>query len=150
MAAEENVAIVAVVLGTGGLIAMWSVYLSKRHAISAARLDLMQKALENPTIDERTKGELVRLLAEEQRLARRSVFEQFGGVLNVARFALLAVGWVTFLLCGGLMLMCWLGMWQGMPMEPIVVFGILGFIAMTMPAAMRELMRRERAVQTKQ
>lgn len=150
MRGDEIVALGAVAAIVGGVVAMWSVYYTKRASAQADRLEVIKKALDHPSIDDHSKSEMLRLLAEEHRQAQRPFFDQFGGVINVARVILMAAGWITFIFSGSILALYSMGLWEWMPMEPIMIFCVLGFIAMTLPTALRELMHRGRPVEAKQ
>ena len=142
---EEIVAVIVFGLGIGAVVAMWSVYHTKKHATNTARLDVINKALDHPDLDPDVKAEMVRLLEEDHRESRKPFLSQYGGILNVLRSLCLIIGWIVFLFCGLVLLLDIADLMElgsRYMREPLLVFGILGFIAMTLPVAIRELLAR--------
>ena len=161
---EEEAVIVVFALVIGAIIAMWSVYYTKRAATASARLDVMKKALEHPGIDDRTKQQLVNLLAEQQRQEQRPFLDRlrgatggsFGdslaGLRRVARIALLGIGWILFLFGGCILLLHWADFWPSHAAAPFEfsIMTVIGLVMMTLPSAVRELTRRDRKAATDQ
>lgn len=153
---DEEVAIAILAILVGGIIALWSIYHSKRHAMAVARLEVMKKALEHPSIDERTKQQLVGLLAEQQRLDQRPFLEQFrgsfAGLRRAARATFLGLGWILFLFGGCVLLLHWAGAWPSHYAD-VMSFSIMaasGLVMMTLPTAVRELTHRDQGAAAEQ
>jgi len=112
------------------------------HELRVARLQALQEALRHPALDEQTRLDLTRLLAENYRRENRTVGERLGRWVQVGQVLLMAIGWL--LLIGGI------GFWIageafGMPSrstEPAVASTIVGAALVTLPLAMRELLGR--------
>ena len=115
----------------------------KRHAdFRTRRLDLLAEALRDPNLDAGTRSELLRALAREhggfwgwvwQRLQQPMLWRVlwFGG------------GWMTMLL-GGTALATYamrMGMVRSYDLPAIVMLTALGFGMVTLPLALRELLR---------
>lgn len=115
------------------------------HELRLARLQALQEALRHPALDEATRLDLTRLLADNYRRENRTVGERLGRWARGGQVLLMAIGWL--LLIGGI------GFWIagetfGMPSrstQPAVAATIVGAALVTLPLAMRELLgRRER------
>ena len=129
--------ILAVVVGA--VIAIYSIYVTKRNEQRVKRLGVMQRALEQPSLDEHNRRELLDLLAEDYRRDRTSGAELAARAMAAGRTLLMAVGWVMFIGGGMVLFASKSGMLGWMPPEPGFPFLAIGFIAMSLPVAIREL-----------
>jgi hypothetical protein len=124
--------------------AMLSARHKRRVEFRTRRLDLLAEALRDPNLDAGTRSELLRALAREhggisawfwQRLQQPMLWRVlwFGG------------GWMTMLL-GGTALLTYamrMGMVRSYDLPGIVMLTALGFGMVTLPLALRELLRRD-------
>ena len=115
-----------------------------RVAFRTRRLDLLAEGLRNPNLDAGTRAELLRALAREhggfsgwvwQRLQQPMLWRVlwFGG------------GWMTMLM-GGTALATYamrMGMVSSYDVPAIVMLTALGFGMVTLPLALREMLRRD-------
>ncbi len=112
-----------------------------RHQLEITRLQVLQEALRHAQLDDATRTELTRALADDWR-RRGTPRERFGRWLRAGHVLLLGAGWL--LLIGGI------GFWiagEAMNMsrwsiEPAVVSTVTGLALVTLPLALRELLGR--------
>jgi len=117
----------------------------RRHQVRVQQLQVLQRALEHPALDERTRADLTRLLADDHRRKHGPLGVRVGRWLRVGHVLLLACGWL--LLIGGI------GFWiasdalelPSRNTQPAIAAMIVGIALVTLPLALRELLgRRER------
>ena len=115
-----------------------------QHQLRVQRLQVLQDALEHPALDERTRAELTRVLADDYRRKHGPVGERFGRLLRAGQVVMLALGWL--LLIGGISFWIWAENDMFGPHEGVgIVATVAGFALLTLPLAMRELLgRRDR------
>jgi len=127
------------------LIYIFSKVGKNRHQLRVMRLQVLQEALRHAALDERTRTELTRVLADDYRREHGPMGERFGRWLRVGHVLLLAIGWL--LLIGGI------GFWiagealslNRYTIQPAIAATIVGAAFVTLPLAMRELLgRRDR------
>lgn len=139
---DEEVFVVFVVFGFG-FLALWLVL---NHKTRALRLQTIQKALEANTLDDATRRQLIAALhADAQRMPElvRTILNH--GKMWV-RTLLFVGGWLTFVI-GGLFL---LGMYLSgarymHDWEPAAIATAIGFALVTLPVAIAELERTQKA-----
>jgi hypothetical protein len=144
------VSLVAAVAVLGALLSVFVRTCKNRHQVRIQRLQVLQEALRHPALDEPTRSELTRLLADDYRRQHGPAGERFGRWLRVGQVLLLTCGWL--LLIGGI------GFWivaentfLPMNVEPAIAATIVGAAFVTLPLALRELLgRRERAASAPQ
>ena len=141
---------IALLLMFGGpaiavLMIMFARVGKNRDRLHVTRLQVLQEALRHPALDERTRAELTRVLADDYRREHGSFGERFGRWLRAGHVLLLACGWL--LLVGGV------GAWisfeafgMSRNVEPAIIATIAGIALVTLPLALRELLgRRDRS-----
>lgn len=133
--------ILCLVFGLPAIGGLWSVLMQaakRRHQLRMQRLQLLQEALRHPQLDEATRRQMLEVLGSEHRLPMAML-------LRLGYIAFLSVAWLLFLVGG----VCWiLGQvqgWSWRDMEESMVATIVGFALLTLPMAVRELLRRDRS-----
>jgi len=114
------------------------------QSLHTRRFDLMVEALRDPALDPATRAELLRAIAR-----RHSGL--FGTMWHWLQQPMLwkvlwfGAGWLTMLLSGAALLTHALGMSmvRTHDLPPVVMMCALGFAMLTLPLALRELLRRE-------
>ena len=140
---ETVLAIVLTGCGAGVLIAAFSVWVTRHSAERVKRLEVMQKALAQPDVDDESRRRLLDQLAADQREQSISSGERLAQLRRFGRMILVGGGWSLFVFCGSLLVaMEGFGAMRWIPPEPVITFLIVGFVAMTVPVATRELMAR--------
>lgn len=142
MADEEILVLGGLAAIVGGTIAIWTTHITRRSAERMKRLELLQQALQHPAIDDATKSELVRLLAEDQRRSKDATAATIARLRTIGRTLLLGAGWVMFIGGGAMLAVVELGLMPRLGAQPAWTFMILGFLAMSLPVAVRELVAR--------
>jgi len=144
--------VVAMVIGLPVLGVLTAVLMQagkRRHQVRVQQLQVLQKALEHPALDERTRADLTRLLADDHRRKHGPLGARLGRWLRGGHVLLLACGWL--LLIGGI------GFWiasdaldlPNRSMQPAIAATIVGIALVTLPLALRELLgRRDRKAAT--
>lgn len=124
------------------------VLLSTRHKSRAdfrtRRLDLMAEALRDPNLDAGTRSELLRALAREHGGFAAWVWQRLQQPM-LWRVLWFGAGWMTMLL-GGTALLTYamrMGIVRSMDLPAIVMLTAIGFSMVTLPLALRELLRRD-------
>lgn len=116
-----------------------------RRDLRMRRLELLAESLRDPNLDAATRNEVVRALAN-------GPLDAFGWIWKQLRRPMLwkvlwfGSGWMLMLLCGAAVTLDWLGALRlGGPDRPaFTMMAVLGFGIVTLPLALRELLRRER------
>jgi len=129
-----TVALLALVGGT----VVWLTSRSRAGSLRLRRLDLLEKSLQHPTLDDATRTELLRLLADEHRRAR-PFFERLVQNTQMWRTLWVAAGWFLFVIDTCLLAAEALDLTSGVETEVVVPLAILGFAMLTLPAVLREL-----------
>jgi hypothetical protein len=123
----------------------WLATRSRADDLRKRRLDLIEKGLGHPTLDEATRAELLRLLADEQRreqpLSRRLV--QLAPLWRTLWFG---ASWLMFVVGGCMTAASALEIVPFRDLDVVLTMTIAGFAMLTLPAGLRELeARRNRA-----
>lgn len=116
---------------------------SKRvHEQKMKRLDVLQEALRHPSLGDDTRADLVRLLSEEHRREAKPLMRWVRSGWRLGHVLLLAVSWL--LMVGGAA--SWgigrLSGWSSYSLQPSIYTAVAGFVLMTLPIALREMLRR--------
>jgi hypothetical protein len=115
----------------------WLSSRARSDSSSRRRLDLIEQGLQHPTLDDATRTELLRLLAEEQR-RQRPFFERLAAQAAVWRSIWFGVSWLMFV--GGVTLVICdeIGLVR-VDDEAMIGMAIAGFVMLTLPIGLREL-----------
>ncbi len=118
-----------------GLAIRWG---NRRFELRKKRLEVLQEALRHPAMDAGVRDEVLRVLADEQAQASRSLLERLGPWLRFGHVLWIAAGWLF--LAGGIATWGYSAMhdfpWYST--RPSVIAAIAGFVMLTLPAAVRE------------
>lgn len=114
------------------LFGLWGLFaqsLRHRHQLQLQRLALLQEALRSPALDEATRRELLAALGRDHSRWRHTAY-----------VAYLAISWSGFVISGG----CWAyyRISYGWHPEAAILGCIIAFGLLTLPVAVRELLRR--------
>lgn len=114
------------------------------QALHMRRFDLMVEALRDPALDPSTRAELLRAIARQHTGLIGTMWHwlQQPMLWKVLWFG---AGWLTMLLSGAALLTHAMGMTmvRTYDLPPVVMSCALGFAMLTLPLALRELLRRE-------
>lgn len=135
-------------MGVGLLITVLSLLAGWRKRameLSAQRFDLLAEALRDPTLDAATRAELLRSLARSQRGVFGWLWDQVQKPV-VWRVLWFGSGWLTMLLAGAALGLHAAGIarLRSYDLQPVIMITVLGFGMVTLPLALRELLRRDR------
>lgn len=120
-----------------GLIALLTA--RKGDALERRRLDVLEKALAHPALDDATRAELLRAVAREHGAAPLS-----RRLMPAGRAVWYGIGWMLFVV-GGCMLVAHSTGLLSVDLQFFVPATIAGFAALTLPMALGELARRSTA-----
>lgn len=109
----------------------------RRRSRGSQRLDILQQALQRPDLDPGTRAEILRVLANDQQLVRWLLSPMFWQRIWFG------VGWMTFLVAGGLWLWTVFDYGTGLPPRAVAPFAMVGLAMLTLPHGLRELSNRE-------
>lgn len=112
------------------------------HEQKMKRLQVLQDALRHPSLDEVTRTDLVRLLAEEHRQQAPTLTRWFRSWSHVGHVALLAVSWLLMMGGAASWVVGRLSGWGSYSLQPSIYAAVTGFVLMTLPIALREMLRR--------
>lgn len=128
--------IALVVLG-GLVMSGLGAWINNRHKERMERLSLLAKALDRQDLDATTRRDLLSVLRDDHGagfLARPDWWSRVA----------FGAGWVTLLISGGMALLHYLGVvWTGY--EVTLPLCLVAIAVMTVPSALAELVRRQRA-----
>ncbi|MCR9246077.1 MAG: hypothetical protein NXI31_13680 [bacterium] len=140
---SEDIAVVGSIFAVvGGAVAIVSVLVTRNKAERLKRLEVMSKAMENPSIDEPTRRQLLDTLAEDQRQSSAQWSMTLDKLRRLGRMILVAGGWILFCIGGGMLLLDTIDVVDHIWMPGVWMTFLIGFVAMTLPVATRELMAR--------
>ena len=141
----------ALFCGAASCVIAFFVLLSTRQKRRAdyrtRRLDLMAEALRDPNLDAGTRSELLRALAREQGGFPAWLWQRLQQPM-LWRVLWFGGGWMTMLL-GGTALLTYamrMGIVRSMDLPAVVMLTAIGFGMVTLPLALRELLRRDGTV----
>ena len=109
-----------------------------RHELRLLRLQALQDALRHPQLDEETRRHVLTVLGREQSGVTMAM------LLRGVYITFLSVAWLMFFAGGVCWILSELQDWNWRDQEPAMVATIAGFALLTLPVAVRELLRRER------
>ena len=141
-----------VFLGFAGCLAAMIVWLLSRSRaageLERRRLDLLEKALQHPALDDATRAELLRGLARTQADQGMSLIQRLARQRDLWRTLWFGSGWLLFVVGG-----CLLGahaahVVQGFRVESVLAATIAGFAMLTLPLGLRELQARSERTST--
>ncbi|MCA8964082.1 MAG: hypothetical protein H6838_04025 [Planctomycetes bacterium] len=116
----------------------------QRNDLRKKRLQVLETALRHPSLDEPTRAEILRVLAEEHVRGNRPLLDRLRPWMGIGHALLITGGWLFFV--GGLM--AWgyaaLNGYSWRSTEPCIVASIVGFVILTLPTAVREGLGRGR------
>jgi hypothetical protein len=134
MQGEAMLVLTLMVFAAGVAIVIFVLWLNRRHARARQRLDLLGEALENPQLDEQTRGLILSVLANEHEASRLRSLISWAFWQRVV----VAGGWFVFAMFGGLSFMSWAG-WISKNNNPeALVYSFMGLVVLSMPIAIRE------------
>lgn len=112
---------------------------------STRRFELLAEALRDPQLDPGTRAELLRALARGERGVLGWIWQRLQNPM-LWRVLWFGSGWLTMLLSGAALGMHAVGLLllRSQEVPPVVMAAVLGFGMVTMPLALRELLRRDR------
>jgi len=140
---SEDIAVMASICAvSGAVIAVSTTYIQRRFETRKKRLEVLDKALDRADLDGETRRQLLRSLTEEQ-TDDKPFFLQ-GGFWQRAAFG---VGWMAFLLCGGLLMLGFLDVIYMPNAEFVAPLALIGLGLMSLPIALRDFGRRTLADQ---
>jgi hypothetical protein len=140
---SEDIAVMASICAiSGAVIAVGTTYIQRRFETRKQRLEVLDKALDRADLDPATRQELLRSLTDEQK-GDRPFFLQPGFWQRTA----FAVGWMAFLLCGGLLVLGYTGIIYMPNLEFVAPMALIGLGLMSLPVALRDFGRRSLADQ---
>ena len=117
-------------------------YAKRVHEQKMKRLEVLQEALRHPSLGDGTRADLVRLLSEEHRREAKPLLRWVRSGWRLGHVLLLAVSWL--LMVGGAA--SWgigrLSGWNSYSLQPSIYVAVAGFVLMTLPIALREMLRR--------
>ena len=128
------------------IVAIASSILARKRAsdsLAARKLDLLEKALQHPGLDDATKIDLLRSLAarhQDPHQVRVMAAIKAGG--NWWPTLWYGAGWFLFVICGCILGAGAMGLMRGVEEEVVLPMALVGFAMLTLPAALRELTRR--------
>ncbi len=109
-----------------------------RHELRLVRLQALQEALRHPQLDEETRRNVLAVLGREHSGVTMAMF------LRGVYITFLGAAWLTFFTGGIFWIFGTFQHWGWRDVEPAMVATIVGFALLTLPVAVRELLRRER------
>ena len=128
-------------VAAGGIALVSAVFArwKQRLDLERRRFELLEKALQQPILDDATRTELLRALAAPRHPTAAAHQGNWWPKLWYG------AAWGMFIVGGCLMAAEGTGLTRIRDSEPLVVMTAIGFAALTLPAALRELMRRNDA-----
>lgn len=137
-----GILILCLFFGLPAIGGMWSVLMQtakRRHQLRMQRLQLLQEALRHPQLDEGTRRRVLEVLGSEHPRLPMAV------LLRAGYIAFLCIAWLMFFAGGVAWILSEVQNWGWREEEPAMVATIAGFALLTLPMAVRELLRRERS-----
>lgn len=139
-----------ILCGVGSCLAMLLSFLSAQRRRGAElrmrRFDVLVEALRDPSLDVATRADLLRAIARDHVGVFGWIWQRLQSP-TLWRVLWFGAGWMTMLLSGAALATYAfrLGTVRTNDLSAIVMTMTLGFGMLTLPLALRELMRRERA-----
>lgn len=134
--------ILCLVFGLPAIGGLWSVLMQaakRRHQLRMQRLQLLQEALRHPQLDEGTRRRVLEVLGSEQPRLPMAVLVRAGYI------GFLCIAWLMFFAGGVAWILSELQNWSWRDQEAAIFATVAGFALLTLPMAVRELLRRERS-----
>lgn len=142
MQSEYIVATASVCAVAFSTIVISTMYIQRRFESRKKRLEVLEKVLDRADLDAETRQELLRSLADDE-AGEKPFFLQ----PTFWQKAAFGVGWMSFLLCGGLLLLGTAGIIYLPDAEFVAPMALIGLGLMTLPVALRDFGRRSLAGQ---
>lgn len=142
MNSREMAILCAVVSSVVAMVVAILAQRQKKSSVDDRRLDLIEKALQHPNLDEATRNELLRALAEPRQPDRAAVATPADQGANWWPKLWFGAGWGMFVVGGCLLLSEAADITRIRDMEVLLISTSVGFAMLTLPAALRELTRR--------
>ncbi len=144
---DKDIAIGVVCLGAFAVLvsmSLTSVAKRKRRIeMDRRRLDLIEQALKDPSIEPATRNELLRALAADATPAGSApACDKPGGQRDWWHALWFGIGWCLFVVGGCLMAAEGFRFVQTRDMKTTLPMTVVGFAMLTLPTALRELTRR--------
>lgn len=134
--------VVVMVAAAVGLFAFIMPYFHRLGARKTQRLTMLQQALEHPQLDAATRNQILQSLSKEHRWRPlRMLFS-----LVFWERAVFAVGWLTFLVFGGVSVGVGLNLVRSRHLDFFLFWTLIGLAMMTLPMAVHEFSRRMRGL----
>jgi len=132
---EEKFAIGMIFTIVGVLAVVLLIWLNHRNAMAKKRLDLLSQSLDHPDLDAATRQKILDVLTKEQGMGL------LGWLFNKELWLRLigGVGWLTFVIAGGLFLLMAAGIIRGQEKEHFLVTALIGLAVVSLPVAVREM-----------
>lgn len=134
----------------GSLFVVFLSWLATRHKRHhderMRRFDVIVEALRDPGLDAATRAELLRAIARQHQGALGWIWARLQAPM-LWKVLWFGAGWMTMLLSGAALATHALGMnmIRSYDLAPITMIAVVGFGMVTLPLALRELLRRERS-----
>ena len=109
------------------------------------RFELLAESLRDPNLEAGTRAEILRALARDHQGFRGWLWQRLQNPM-VWRVLWFGSGWITMLISGAVLVMhaTRLSRLDNYDVPPTVVCAVIGFAMVTLPLALRELLRRDR------
>lgn len=117
-------------------------YSKRLHEQKMKRLEVLQEALRHPALGDHAKADIVRLLSEEHRREAKPLMRWVRSGWRLGHVLLLAVSWMLMVGGAASWVVGRLSGWNSYSLQPSIYFAVAGFVLMTLPIAMREMLRR--------
>lgn len=136
---DDIAAFAVFVLLVSAVLAVVLSVVGRRDARVRQRLTLLQQALEHPQLDAATRSQILSVLAKEHDASKL----RFLTSANFWHRIIFGGGWLVFVFFGGIALLAMNNVLpQGMA-QLAIVWSLCGFAVLTLPPALRELLRRK-------
>lgn len=127
-----------------GLMA-WLAARTKPMEVRKKRLDVLDKALQHPQLDAETRSQILRVLAEEQRREATTWLQRLTRYAPLGRTLWYSVGWILFVIGGCMSVLVAIEIAPRSMVPTCASMTMVGFAMLSLPLALGELTRRQRA-----
>lgn len=131
----------------GGLM-VWLGARTKPLEVRKKRLDVLDKALAHPQLDVDTRNQILRVLVEEQRREGATWTQRLTRLVPLGRMLWYSAGWILFVIGGCMSVLMAIELVPRSELPTCASLTIAGFAMLSLPLALGELMRRQRAAVT--
>ena len=116
----------------------------RRDESDRQRLAVIERSLQDPTIDAATRAEVLRALARDHSSVHGLLWRALTS-LTFWRVLWFGSGWFLFVIGGCMLAAEGMDITRGVEAEIVLPMALVGFAMLTLPAALRELTRRSAA-----